>query len=46
MLMHLSEKNNNESIAINTIKDKLGSKLNNIKLICARPNEISEVIEI
>lgn len=46
VLTHLSEKNNTESVALETIKEKLGSKLDNINIFCARPNEKSEVIEI
>lgn len=44
VLMHLSEKNNTENCALETVKASLTEKdLNNIKIICAKPNEHSKV---
>lgn len=47
ILLHLSEKNNTEDLAIKTVTEIVGNdKLKNIKLSCAKQDEVSEVIEI
>lgn len=43
VLLHLSEKNNTEDVALETIKEYIND---DIHLICSRPNEICEVINI
>ena len=46
-LMHLSEKNNTEKCALQTVNDALSEiDLKNIEIICARPNEHTKVVEI
>lgn len=44
ILAHLSETNNTEELALSTIKKELQS--DNIKVIAARQNEMSELIEV
>lgn len=46
VLAHLSETNNNEDIAINTNKDIIGSKLDNVILMVAKQDECLELGEI
>lgn len=47
MLLHLSEKNNNPTIAVNTVKNALeGINIENIHINYTYPNEVSEDIEI
>ena len=46
VLMHLSEKNNNEDIALNTVTSALEDLNLNFNITCAKQNEISEVFEI
>ena len=43
VLAHLSEQNNNPSLALDNVKDKLNS---NIKIMVADQNENTELIEI
>lgn len=46
-LMHLSEKNNTESCALETVHLALSElDTKNIEIICARPNEQTKVVEI
>ena len=45
-LLHLSEKNNCEEVALNTVSEILEERLNNIKMVCAKPNECGEVIKL
>lgn len=45
-LLHLSEKNNCEEVALNTVSEILEDKLDNIKMVCAKPNECGEVIKL
>ena len=44
VLLHLSEKNNTEELALNTIKDKLNN--NKIKVICASQDKGTNIIEV
>ena len=44
ILLHLSEKNNNEEIALKTIKEYIDT--NKININCANKNDIGSVIEI
>jgi len=44
VLLHLSEKNNSETCALETVKSALGNT--NIKIACAKPNEVSEVFNL
>ncbi len=44
LLLHLSEKNNTEEVAINTVKEYVDTT--HISLKASKPNEISEVYEI
>lgn len=47
LLLHLSEKNNTEECALQTVKDSLSMHdLNDIKIKCAKPNETSEVYNL
>lgn len=47
MLMHLSEKNNSEEIALKTVKEQLSENdISKVTFYLARPSEISEVINI
>ncbi len=47
VLIHLSEKNNTEDIALETVKNELrDNDISNIEISCARPNEIGKVITI
>lgn len=44
LLMHLSEKNNTEQCALDTVNQALkDNDISNIRISCAKPNEISEV---
>ena len=45
VLLHLSEKNNTEEIALNTVKEYI-KDYNNITIEASKPNDISEVYEI
>lgn len=47
LLMHLSEKNNKEEVALNTVYEELKDiDISNIKIACAKPNNESEVVII
>lgn len=47
LLMHLSEKNNTEECALETVNYQLNSvDTSNIEILCAKPNEHSKVIVI
>jgi len=47
LLLHLSEKNNTEQCALQTVSNSLNpDKLETIEIKCAKPNEISEVYTI
>jgi len=44
VLLHLSETNNTEEIALNTIKEKINNK--NIKVLCANQETGTDIIEV
>lgn len=47
LLMHLSEKNNREDVALATVYDELKDlDIKNVKISCAKPNDESEVVVI
>lgn len=47
ILIHLSEKNNTEECALQTVKEELkDNDISNIEISCARPNEVGKVIII